>query len=705
MQFQSLLRASACVFALASAAPALADEADSADAQTIVVTAPRLTTTPTDAALAPGSGPATAPDAAAFIARLPGAALVENGVLSGQVQLRGMFGERVLLRINGQHFATGGPNAMDPAMHYAPMVLVDRIELARGISPVRDGPALAGGVNVALKEVRFGSSGSLAPQADVTAQYRAADDSFAAGGMVGLANDRLRLGVIASHERGDDTRFPGGRIGGTAYDRAVYGVQAGLRAGPGELSLEYRRQETGRAGNPPFAMDIVYFHTDFLRAGFKGQLADTVRLVVHAHYAGVDHRMNNYSLRPAPAPSAARQSDTAARTLAAGLALEIGSDTRHLRLGADYEHVDKQFQLYNPNTPAFSIFPLDQARASRVGGYAEWRGGLGPVEVEAGVRVDAHMAATDAPRFGTGVPAGPANLARAFAAADRHWTGTTVDGALRLWADMGADLGALTPRLTLAHKNRVPSLVERFSWLPTEASGGLADGNIYVGNVQLKAERAWLAEVGVDWQSNTAYARPALFWRRVHDYIQGAAYDATPGVLDSPVEMVAAASGDATPLRFANVEAELWGADVAFGTKLAGPLRLDGVASWVRGRRVDIADPLYRIAPASVRLALGWDGARWGLSLEGEGVAAQGRVSATNSEQRSAGYVTASLHGHALLRDGVRIDAGIENLFDRHYVEHLSGYNRNGFGDVTVGARLPGAGRSAYLRLRVAFGG
>ena len=700
MPFHSLLRASACLFALAAAAPAFADEAD-ADARTIVVTAPRLTTTPTAEVVTANSQPATAPDAAAFIARLPGAALVDNGVLSGQVQLRGMFGERILLRINGQHFASGGPNAMDPAMHYAPMVLVDRIELARGISPVRDGPGLGGGVNVSLKEVRFAEGGSLAPQLDATAQYRSADDSFAIGGLAGLANDKVRLGVFASREEGDDTRFPGGRIGGTSYNRAVYGVQAGLRAGPGELSVEYRRQETGRAGNPPFAMDIVYFHTDFLRAGFKGDLADGVRLDVHAHYAGVAHRMNNYSLRPAPAPSATRQSDTTARTLGTGLALEIGTDTRHIRLGADFEHVDKQYQLYNPNSPAFSIFPLDKARSSRFGGYAEWRGALGGVEVEAGGRVDAHRAATDAPRFGPGVPMGPANLARAFAGADRQWTGTTVDGALRVWSD----LGAFTPRLTLAHKTRVPSLVERFSWLPTEASGGLADGNIYVGNVQLKAERAWLAEAGFDWSNGSAYARPAVFWRRVHDYIQGVAYDATPGVLDTPVEMVAAASGDATPLRFANVEAELWGADVAFGTKLAGPLRLDGVASWVRGRRVDIADPLYRIAPASLRLALGWDGSNWGLSLEGEGVAAQNRVSVTNSEQRSTGYVTAALHGHVVLRDGVRIDAGVENLFDRHYVEHLSGYNRNGFGDVAAGARLPGAGRSAYLRLRVAFEG
>jgi hypothetical protein len=43
--------------------------------------------------------------------------------------------------------------------------------------------------------------------------------------------------------------------------------------------------------------------------------------------------------------------------------------------------------------------------------------------------------AHEAPRFGPGVPMGPANLARAFANADREWSGTSVDAALRLSAD------------------------------------------------------------------------------------------------------------------------------------------------------------------------------------------------------------------------------------------------------------------------------
>ncbi|OYW88255.1 MAG: TonB-dependent receptor, partial [Sphingobium sp. 32-64-5] len=534
---------------------------------------------------------------------------------------------------------------------------------------------------------------------DVSGQYRSVDDSVALGGMAGLASESLRFGVIASWEKGDDTRFPGGRIATTGYERAVYGVHAGFRAGPGEFSLEYRRQETGRSGNPPFAMDIIYFHTDFARIGFEGDLADGVRLEAHADYAGVSHRMNNYEVRPAPALAMTRQSDTYADTMSADILLRFGSAQRHLRIGADFELIDKGYMLYNPLAPAFFIHPLDRAHSDRLGAFAEWRTGAGPVEAELGLRVDRHGAETGAPRFGPGVPAGPAGLALTFANADREWSGTTVDASMRLWAE----LGAFTPRLTLARKTRTPSLIERFSWLPTEASGGLADGNIYVGTPGLKPEKAWIAELGFDWSGATAYARPVVYYRRINDFIQGVPFDITPGVVNTPVEMVAQASGDATPLRFANTDAEIWGADIALGAQIAGPLRIDGVASYVRGKRRDLADNLYRMAPANGRLALVWEAARWSMSIEGQAVAAQTKVSVTNDEAASKGYVLANIYGHWLVRDGVRLDVGIENLFDRQYQEHLAGYNRIVGSDVPLGARLPGAGRSAFVRLRWAM--
>lgn len=141
--------------ALLAAPPALAEHATTPDTRedaltdTIIVTARRTETIASDAVAAPRQI-ALPPDAAAIVARVAGGDIFGNGALSGQISYRGLAGERVLGRVNGQRFATGGPNAMDPPLHYAPSILVERIDVARGVAPVAEGPSLAGAVNAEL---------------------------------------------------------------------------------------------------------------------------------------------------------------------------------------------------------------------------------------------------------------------------------------------------------------------------------------------------------------------------------------------------------------------------------------------------------------------------------------------------------------------------------------------------------------------------
>ena len=49
--------------------------------------------------------------------------------------------------------------------------------------------------------------------------------------------------------------------------------------------------------------------------------------------------------------------------------------------------------------------------------------------------------------------------------------------------------------------------------------------------------------------------------------------------------------------------------------------------------------------------------------------------------------------------------AGVENLTNKLYRQHLAGYNRNGDpnGAVAVGERLPGAGRGGFLRVNFSY--
>ena len=55
------------------------------------------------------------------------------------------------------------------------------------------------------------------------------------------------------------------------------------------------------------------------------------------------------------------------------------------------------------------------------------------------------------------------------------------------------------------------------------------------------------------------------------------------------------------------------------------------------------------------------------------------------------------------LKEGARIEVGVENVFDEEYSAHLSGVNRVAGSDLAVGEGVLGAGRFFYTSLRLAF--
>ena len=706
MKLTRLIRASLLAgCTLVAASPALAEHAttpqsrEDALTDTIIVTARHGNTMASDAIAAPRQIALPA-DAAAIAARVAGGDIFGNGALSGQLSYRGLAGERVLGRVNGQRFASGGPNAMDPPLHYAPSILVERIDVARGVAPVAEGPSLGGAINAQLVQAQFADSESLAPQARMASQYRSVDNSYAVGGLAALANDRWRFGLLASREQGEDYRFPGGTAVGTLFERNLYGAHAGFQTGAGELFAEYRRSETDPSGNPPFALDMVYFNTDFVQGGYRGQVAEDVGLTVRLGHVAVRHLMDNQTLRqPRAVPAQARATFADADTITAEAALRFGQSRSYLEVGADAEITDRFVTITNPTNPAFFIDSQPNVRSERLGAYLQWRGGIGTVQFELGGRVDRTEQSAGAPQLGSAVPMGPRGLANAFIASARNADDTTVDGVARLWIEGGV----ITPRLTLARKTRVPSVLERFAWLPTEASFGLADGNIYVGNQALEPEIAWIAEAGFDLENDWLTLRPTVYYRRIDNFIQGTPFDDTPGIINSPVEMVASMSGDPTPLRFRNTDADLYGADIDFVVRPMRQIELAGTASFVRGQRRDIADDLYRIPPANLRVSATWATERLALGAELFAAADQNRVSQTNDELPTDGFAVVGLFARYALHEGLALEAGVENLFDTTYAPHLAGRSRVGASDVPLLERLPGPGRGVWIRLTAQF--
>ena len=645
--------------------------------------------------------PASAPDAAGLAARLPGAALVDNGALSGQVQYRGLYGARVAVRLDGQAFHSGGPNLMDPPLHYAPAPLLERLEVTRGPAPVSQGPSLSAGVNAVFKHVDYAEGDEPETHADLTAIARSVDESYAIGGVAGLSTGRQRFELLASTESGEDLDTPYGTLKGTGHERDVYGFGYGVRLTPEtELTADFRRQEGGATGNPPFPMDIRFMDTSTSRVGLNTQLAGW-GVSLKAGHARVDHAMNNFDLRPAPMPMQMRETLASSETVTFSLDADRALQGGVFRLGIDRSDVRHDTTITNPMNADFLVTPFPDVELARTGAYAEWEGPVSSYELYAGLRVDAHEADAGTPTLGAALPMGPRMLAMAFSNADRSWDDVTVDGLLRVARPVS---DTLTLRGALARKSRVGGQVERYGWLPITASGGLADGNTYVGSLDLKPEVATSLEVGFDFAGERAYLRPTAYVSWIEDYIQGVpAEPNTPGVADTPLEMVSAMNGDPTPLRFSNVDARLFGFDADFGLVLTEAWRLDGVLTYVRGERDDVDDDLYRITPATLRLSATYEQTSWSASLETLMVAEQDKVSVENSEAETPGHVLVNAYGRWEVNERVSLSAGIENLLDQPYRDHLGGYNRNAGLGVPVGERVPGAGAGVWLRLNTRF--
>jgi iron complex outermembrane receptor protein len=682
---------------MALAIPAIADEAYELPGLNVTEQKDddiRFTTDPSRSLL-------SRPGTAELLKRTPGANVNFNGPLTGITQYRGMFGNRMNVLVDGLHINSGGPNSMDPPLHYMPRPRVEGLEIFRGIAPVSSGLETIGGTIMAhSKRGEFSEGENFELSGYVDGGGQSVDKGYSAGGIATLSNNRHLIELGGSREKGDDTDFGDGTIADTAYDRNTYDLGYGFRSDSQEMGIRYLHNDTNETGTPALPMDIIFFDSDFINGDYHADIGD-MSLDAKLGYSKIDHQMNNFELR-APPPDQARYRFTNADsrgwtyTLKALKPLAMGN----VNFGIDGNLAQHNATIFNPNNSNFFVQNFNDVNRDRWGVFTEWRSRYaGAWGSELGLRytrVDMEAGQVDGTPAQT--PGGPQVLRDRFNNAKRDITDNNIDAVVKINYQLRPDLKA---ELGLARKTRSPSYQESYLWLPLQATGGLADGNNYVGNLELDPELAYQVELSLNWQTRDLYLIPHIFYRRVNDYIQG-----TP-VSDPVVLAVSTANGDPSPLQFNNVEAEFYGVDLEAGYALTESWHADALLSLVRGERRDIDDNLYRIAPPNATVAMSYIQPRWSASVEGEFYAKQDKVSQTNEETPSAGYGLLNLFGQYTLYEAHRttttLRAGIDNVLDKTYQPHLNGTNRVRNSDVPVGERQPGPGRNFYARLNVEF--
>lgn len=675
------------------------------------------------------NNPTPSADSAEILKRMPGANTNGNGPITGIAQYRGMHGDRISVKLDSAPTLTGGPNAMDTPLSYAPSGLLSDLVIYRGISPVSQAQESIGGHMVAkLNRGSYTQSQDL--QTSGYAVFQKNDNGQQANTDFQLvnANNQHKISLLGSYNEGDN--FSAGdnkTVNGTQYQRERYDLAYGLKNSTNEFLIFAGRHNVANSGTPALAMDIINVNTDMAGFNFSSDLANNSifkEFNMSVAWADVDHGMDNHSLRKKPPMTMKyRHNQANAENLSWSLDTLLSINAGELKLGIDSNRQTHNSLITNPENLHLEVKNFIDSERDNLGVFAELNGNHNSWNYQVGYRHNrielnsatvgamgmmgsnmSDMSHMDMEHMDMGMNNNVCStmhdcaneLAMAFNQADRiinHNTNNLVvkfNRALNKETVLSIDLGV---------KQRAPSYRETYLWVPLSITGGLADGRNYVGNLNLKPETSREINVGLSKNKANFSIQPQVFYRQIDNYIQG-----IPSANEA-VNSLSNLMAGAPALVYSNTNAKIYGLDTNWKLSINNQWSADGVVSYVRGKRIDSPDNLYRIAPTNARFSVNYQAAESPLELTIESIvyACQKHVASYATESQTAGYGIVNLTAQWTVNDQMQIRSGVTNLFDRFYANHLNSVNRNGESDIAVGEVIPGMGRTAYLSTYITF--
>ena len=636
-------------------------------------------------------------DTAAALRDIPGASVNRNGLITGIAQYRGMHGDRVAVDIDQLGVISGGPNAMDTPLSYMSPMMTEELVVSRGIARVSLAPETIGGhISTSTSRGDFGSE-SFGISGMLGTRFSSNGDISTSAARLTLANERHRYSAIMEFDDGNDIETPEGKITPSRLSRDRYDLSYAFIDADRHFMVYAGKLDTGSTGTPALPMDIVFIETELFGSQFGFDISPSTTINGRLSYNDVAHVMDNFSLRLAPMPGMRRLNTTNGSGSQFYLAGDMDKGDWGLLFGIDGIAAEHESVITNPTNVMFQVNNFIDVERDLLGLFAEWTRRIINGELEVGLRYNrVDTSAGDVTAMGMMGMMGTnvSLLAADFNAADRDLDWSAFDGVIKFRRTLSS---RAEWSVEIGSKSRAPSYQELYLWLPLQATGGLADGRTYIGNLELQEERSNEIVLGLSMQMDRFTLSPQVFYRRVGDYIQG--IPSTNMLANSVSTMMTGRE----PLQFGNVDVEIWGFDAAWSYELTESLLLDGIISLTRGRRTDVQDDLYRLSPFNTNVGLTYNNDAWSLKTEIVGYADQEDVSSYNDETETPGYWLVNLGFAWNPLSSLRVEARIDNLLDESYQDHVTGINRARGSDMPVGVRLFGAERTVSAGLIYSF--
>ncbi len=593
--------------------------------------------------------PVPASDGTDYLKTIPGFSAIRSGGTNGDPVLRGMFGSRLNILTNGGVMLGACPNRMDAPTSYISPETYDRLTVIKGPQSVIWGPGGSAGTILFEREPeKFGTLGSRVNASLLAGSNGRFDKVLDAA----AGNSQAYARFVGNQSRSDDYKDGNGDTVPSRWDKWNGDVTLGWTPDTDTLLELTAGKGDGEARYAGRGMDGSQFKRESLGLRFEksnlGEVLDKVEAQVYYNYA--DHVMDNYSLRT---PSGSGMM---------GMPMVSNVDRRTLgaRIKATWRWADVQL-----------ISGIDaQTNEHRK------RGGMGvdahkgqPWTKDAdfhnyGVFSELTWYATGEDRLISG-----ARLDRASARDFRQASATNGDtradtlpsGFIRYEHDL-ASIPA-TSYIGLGHAQRFPDYWELFS--PTNGPRGSVNAFD-----SIKPEKTTQLDFGIQYQDERLQAWASGYVGQIRDYI-----------LFDYRSMMGMSSTQAQ-----NIDARIMGGELGAAYKLDENWKADATLAYAWGKNSSDGKALPQMPPLESRLGLSYSRDTWSVGALWRLVAAQNRIAENQGNvvgkdyEKSGGFGVFSLNGAYKVNHNLKLSAGVDNLFDKAYAEHLNLAGNAGFG-------------------------
>ncbi|UVL66395.1 TonB-dependent copper receptor [Pseudomonas sp. B21-031] len=594
--------------------------------------------------------PVPASDGADYLKTIPGFSAIRSGGTNGDPVLRGMFGSRLNILTNGGVMLGACPNRMDAPTSYISPETYDRLTVIKGPQSVIWGPGGSAGTILFEREPeQFGTLGSRVNASLLAGSNGRFDKVLDAA----AGNSQAYARFVGNQSRSDDYHAGNDDTVPSRWDKWNGDVTLGWTPDQDTLLELTAGKGDGEARYAGRGMDGSQFKRESLGLRFEksnlGEVLDKVEAQVYYNYA--DHVMDNYSLRT---PSGSGM-------MGMPMVSNVDRRTMGARVKATWRWADVQL-----------VSGIDaQTNEHRK------RGGMG---------VDAHKGqawtkdadfhnygafseltwyVSDEDRLITG-----ARLDRASARDFRKGSATEGDtradtlpsGFVRYEHDLAAI--PATTYVGLGHAQRFPDYWELFS--PKLAPAGAA--NAFDG---IKPEKTTQLDFGIQYRDARLEAWASGYVGQIRDYI----------LFDYRTGMMGMSTSQAQ-----NIDARIMGGEVGAAYKLSENWKADATLAYAWGKNSSDGKALPQMPPLESRLGLTYSRDVWSVGALWRLVAAQNRIAENQGNvvgkdyEKSAGFGVFSLNGAYKVNNNLKLSAGVDNLFDNTYAEHLNLAGNAGFG-------------------------